>query len=163
MHSELHQKLKNGGFKIVKSRNQFEISKKLVERYTNIPAEYLLFLKSFETIANSSDTAWFNSVQDFNEQSDNEYKWKEFEILSLEWSEDDDDELVNVAEFWNHHIPILLSVKDGFQFLAISLANENYGEIVHGQEPVFEEVTKICNNFNELINLLANNKLQNLI
>ena len=163
MHSVLHQKLKNGGFEIVKNRNQLEIPKKLVERYTNIPTEYFLFLKSFETIANSSDTAWFNSLQDFNEQSDSEYKWNEFEILSLEWSEDDDEELVNVAEFWNHHIPILLSVKDGFQFLAISFTNENYGEIVHGQEPVFEEVTKICNNFNELINLLENNKLQHLI
>ncbi|WP_324027646.1 hypothetical protein QSV08_06765 [Maribacter sp. BPC-D8] len=163
MHSVLHQKLKNGGFEIVKNRNLLEIPKKLVERYTNIPTEYFLFLKSFETITNSSDTAWFNSVQDFNEQSNNEYKWNEFEILSLEWSEDDDEELENVAEFWNRHIPILLSVKDGFQFLAISLTNENYGEIVHGQEPVFEEITKICNNFNELINLLENNKLQHLI
>ncbi|WP_108868936.1 SMI1/KNR4 family protein [Aquimarina aquimarini] len=163
MKLEFYKKLTNGGFKVVKNLKEFEISKKILERYVNLPAEYLIFLRGFESITNMSDTIWFNSNNDFNAESDNEFKWNEFELLSLEWSEDDDDELINIVDFWKNHIPIILSVKDGFQFLAICLENEKYGEIVHGREPVFEDVTKICNSFNELIYLFEKKEIENII
>jgi len=34
----------------------------------------------------------------------------------------------------------------------------NYGKIIHGIEPEFEEVETICDNFDELIRLLKTDK-----
>jgi len=153
MKSEFYDKLTKGGFKVIKSK--IELPSSLLKRHKNLPQEYISFLESFESIINDSDTTWFLSVFDFNGKSNNEFKWNEFELLSLEWSEEDEEELNNITSFWNSHIPILMSVNNGFQFLAISLKDENHGEIVHGEEPVFEEVTKVCNNLNELIDLIG--------
>jgi len=146
--------LLNDSFNVTKNVTTIEISEQVLDRYENLPREYLQFLTHFERITNSSETTWFNSISDFNGTSDNEFKWNEFELLSLEWSEDDKEELVNISKFWNSHIPILLSVKEGYQFLAISLEEEKYGEIVHGKEPLFEETTKICNTFAELVDFI---------
>ncbi|MDF4202095.1 SMI1/KNR4 family protein [Maribacter sp. SA7] len=157
------EKLIKAGFKIKNNSTELEIPKSLLKRYNNLPIEYLTFLKNFEEITNEDDTAWFNLIKEFNGNSESEFKWNEFELLSLEWSEDDNEELKVITGFWNHHIPIILSVKDEYQFLAISLEKEKYGEIVHGTEPEFENIKKVCNNFNELIDLLEKKELKNIV
>ncbi len=160
MELEVHNKLIKIGFKVQKNSMDFKISQTLLKRYVNLPEEYLTFLKSFERVTNTSDTVWFISNDDFNESTKNDFKWNEFELMSLEWSEDDDEELISIRKFWKNHIPILISVKDVYQFWAISLTDDSYGEIVHGQEPVFEETTKVCANFNDLIDLMENKEIK---
>ena len=160
---ELYKKLTTAGFNVVHALSKNEISKSLLERYANLPSDYLQFLKNFESISNSTNTTWFNLNSDFNGETGSEFKWNEFELLSLEWSEDDKEELMNIKEFWKFHIPIVLSVNDGYQFFAICLEDEKYGEIVHGQEPVFEDVSKICNSFIELIDLLEKKQISNMV
>lgn len=157
------EKLIKAGFKIKNNSMELEIPKSLLNRYKNLPIEYLNFLKKFDEITNEEDTVWFNLIKEFNGNSENEFKWNEFELLSLEWSEDDAEEIKVITEFWNHHIPIIMSVKDEYQFLAISLEKEKYGEIVHGKEPEFENVTKVCNDLNELIDLLEKKELKNIV
>lgn len=134
-----------------------------MKHYTNLPSEYLLFLTYFENISNDSDTAWFNLNTDFNGKSENEFKWNKLELLSLEWSEDDNKELINIRKFWKNHITIILSVKDGFQFLAICLEKNKYGEIVYGREPLFEDVKKVCTSFDELIDLFEKKEIQSFL
>lgn len=156
-------KLIKAGFNVKKYTHEIEISKSLLNRYKNLPTEYLTFLKKFKEIVNETHTTWFNLSKEFNGTTENEFKWNEFELLSIEWSEEDVDELTTIAEFWNKHIPVIMSVKDQYQFLAICLEKEKYGEIVHGTEPAFENVTKICNDFNELVDLLERKGLQNIV
>lgn len=163
MQKKYIEKLKKGGLKVVESLKEQELSNVLLNRYKNIPSEYLTFLSSFERITNSTDTIWFNSNTDFSGTSDSEFKWNEIELLSIVWSEKDHTELEKISEFWDNHIPILISVKNGYQFLAICLLNKNHGEIVQGGEPEFEEVEKVCQNLDELINLIENRKLESLI
>lgn len=163
MELEVHEKLISIGFEVQKSLKDFKISQALLERYANLPEEYLIFLKSFERITNISDTVWFISNSDFNGSTENDFKWNEFELMSLEWSEDDEEEQINIREFWKNHIPILISVKDGYEFWAICLTDDQFGEIVHGQEPVFEETTRVCDNFNDLIDLMENKEIKTLI
>ena len=55
-----------------------------------------------------------------------------------------------------------MSVKDGYQFWAICLTDDQFGEVVHGQEAVFEETTRVCDNFNDLIALMENKKIRTL-
>lgn len=156
-------RLIKAGFKVEKYTTEIELSKRLLNNYENLPPEYLNFLKKNKEIINETDTAWFNLNKEFNENTKNEFKWNEYELLSMEWCEGDSEELELISKFWNKHIPILLSVKDKYQFLAICLEKEKYGEIVHGIEPEFENVTKICGNFSELIDLLENEELTDIV
>ena len=141
------------GFVITRRENPKELSSDILKRYKNIPAEYLSFLKQFKQIANKEDTVCFNSIEDFNEETETDFKWNAFELMSLECFEDDDEEQGIIRNFWNNHIPIVLSVTE-YEYLAICLENDRYGEIVHGLEPEFEETSKICDNFEQLIDLM---------
>ena len=96
MNLEFHNKLIKGGFNVEASSTEFKISLGFLERYPNAPSDYLNFLKSFTNISTTSDTSWFNSIDDFDKKSDNEFTWNAFELMSLEWSEDDLEELLNL-------------------------------------------------------------------
>jgi hypothetical protein len=147
--------LEESGFIVLRREIPKDLPAAILERYKNIPPEYLTFLQQFTLITNREDTSWFNSIEDFNGESDTDFKWNDFELQSLEAFEDDEEETENVIDFWNNHIPILMSVLD-YQYLAICLESDRYGEIVYGVEPEFEEATKVCDNFNQLMNMLKN-------
>ena len=144
--------LETCGFVVVRRKIPKELPTNLLKRYKNLPSDYLTFLNQFEQISNQKDTSWFNAIEDFNGEADTDFEWNNFELQSLEALEDDKEECENVRNFWDNHIPILMSVTE-YEYLAICLACDKYGEIVHGVEPVFEETTKVCNSFEELIAL----------
>ena len=147
--------LEAGGFIVVRRETPKELPAKLLKRYKNLPLDYLTFLTQFEQITNGKDTAWFNSTEDFNGESDTDFKWNDFELQSLEALEDDKEKIENIKNFWNNHIPILMSVVE-YEYLAICLDNDRYGEIVHGVEPEFEETTTVCDSFEQLMTLIKN-------
>jgi hypothetical protein len=149
------KKIEMAGFTVIPRKTKKDLPVEILKRYKNIPPEYLTFLQQFEQITNREDTAWFNSIEDFCEESDSDFAWNEFERMSLEALEDDETELRNIRTFWNNHIPIMLSVTE-YQYIAICLDSERYGEIVYGVEPEFEETLKVCDNFNELMDLFEN-------
>ena len=159
MQKEYYKQLTGAGFKVEKNSATTKLASSIVTRYQNLPSAYIKFLHSFKVITNVTDTSWFNLIQDFNTNSENEFKWNHFELLSLEWSKDDDEELKAIKNFWKQHIPIILSVKDGYQYFAICLNKNNYGEIVHGCEPLFEETTKISNNFTAFMELIEKGEI----
>jgi hypothetical protein len=145
--------LEAGGFIVIRRETPKELPAELLKRYENIPFEYLTFLKQFEQITNKGDTAWFNSIEDFNGETDTDFKWNDFELQSLDALADDEEEVENIKNFWNNHIPILMSVTE-YEYLAVCLESDKYGEIVHGVEPEFEETTKVCDNFEQLMTLI---------
>lgn len=147
--------VENGGFIIVRRETPNELSVEILKRYKNIPPEYLIFLEQFVQITNQEETSWFNSIENFNGELVTDFRWNDFELQSLEAFEDDEEEIENIKIFWNNHIPILMSVTE-YEYLAICLESDRYGEIVHGLEPEFEEVTKVCDNFEQLITLMKN-------
>ena len=145
--------IEEGGFIVERRESPKELPAELLKRYKNIPLEYLSFLQQFKQITNQEDTSWFNSIEDFDGETDTDFKWNDFELQSLEALEDDEEETEKARNFWNNHIPILMSVTE-YEYLAICLESSRYGEIVHGIEPEFEETTKICDNFEQLITLM---------
>ena len=111
--------LKNIGFVVTERLERKELSSDLQNRYSELPADYQEFLQRFQTITNESDNVWFNSIEDFNGESDSGFRWNEFELMGLEALADDKDSCDMIRLFWDSHIPILMSVKDGYQYLCI--------------------------------------------
>lgn len=156
--------LKNIGFVVTERLERKELSSDLQNRYSELPAEYQEFLQRFQTITNESDNVWFNSIEDFNGESDSGFRWNEFELMGLETLEDDEESCDMIRQFWDNHIPILMSVKDGYRYLSIDLSPENYGKIYYGVEPEFEESAElVCDSFNHLLEMLSSNEKEDIL
>lgn len=64
--------------------------------------------------------------------------------MSLEAAEGDENLENEVKQFWNSHLPIMMSVGGCYEYYAIAL---NDGSIVHGSEPEFEESLVLADSF----------------
>ncbi|MDM1298319.1 SMI1/KNR4 family protein [Empedobacter falsenii] len=145
---------------ILRQSNNDKLNSAFRIRYPLLPTDYEDFLHSFSVLTNTSDTTWFNSIIDFNEtNSDSGFKWNEFELLSLEVFDGDSENQEIVRDFWNKHLPIILSVKNNYAFFAIGVSSKNFGEIYFGQEPEFEEVELVENDFTSFIKSLRQGSL----
>lgn len=130
-------------------------------RYPHIPKSYLIFLTTFSLATNSSDTTWFNSISDFNETNEeSDFKWNEFELQSKEVFQDDKENQELIQKFWDAHLPIILSVKNKYAFFAIGVSKENFGKIYYGEDPEYEEVELVSNDFTSFMDNLMNKKLE---
>jgi hypothetical protein len=109
--------------------------------------EFQDFITLFSVCANESDNIWFLSYKDYN-NSDNSssFSWNEFEIQSLDISEND-SERNEIRNFWDRHLPFLMSVKNGYQYLSIGIREDNFGKIYYGCEPIYEEAILIAESF----------------
>ena len=88
----------------------------------------------------------------------------EFELMGLEALADDKESCDMIRLFWDSHIPILMSVKDGYQYLCIDLSPENYGKIYYGVEPEFEDSAEfVCDSFNHLLEMLSSNEKNDIL
>jgi hypothetical protein len=158
------EKLKRINF-IAKKGQQEELNLTLLNRYPNVPKEYLTFLSEIEYCENRDEKSWFNTISDFNGTTDNEFRWNEFEIMSLEGYQDENDEQTRVDEinkvtaFWDNHIPFLMSCKNFYCYFAICLLPATFGQIVYGNEPEFEETKPVANDFSVFMTKLLTQTL----
>ena len=106
-----------------------------------------------------NEKTWFICEDEFNNSSDTDFKWNEYELLSLEAAMGDDSWKSEITAWWDRHLPIVMSVDDGYSFYAIDLTNDK-GAIVHGCEPEFEEVEKVANTLEQFFELIMSNSLE---
>jgi hypothetical protein len=131
----------------------------LTKRYTIIPKEYLEFLKNIEACISPDEKTWFLDINDFSNNSDSAYKWNEIEEMCVLEAEGDEEWKREIVEFWDQHIPIIFSVKNGYAYYAINVGNK-FGTIVYGIEPEFEEVELIATTFKEFLDGIAKNNIK---
>ena len=110
-------------------------------RYPNIPEEIKAFISSFRKAETTDGQAWLVSASDFISSSDCEFSPDEFEKISLSAAEDDLKWRQVIIEFWNKHVPIYMSVKNGYEYIAYNLETEKF---VEGVEPEFEETLVVA-------------------
>lgn len=158
MNMDYSKKLEKAGFIVVSRNEEKQLPEGLLKRHPGIPPDYLQFLRQFTQITNAENTAWFLSVEDFRGESETAFLWNEFESQSEEAFQGDAAELESVREFWDKHLPVAMSVKGEYQYLALCLGSENYGAVVYGAEPEYEDAQKVCDSFAELINLFETAK-----
>lgn len=140
--------------------DQQVLSPVFLARYANLPTSYQDFLNTFSTLTNPSDTTWFNSIRDFNgESSVGNFAWNEFELQALATYVDEPATFQKVQQFWNRHVPIVLSVKCCYAHYSMALSPENYGKIYYGTEPDYEELCWVANSFEEFIQLIITKEI----
>lgn len=108
------------------------------------------FISHLEICANTSDTGWILTPKDFDPEIEKAYAHDEWERLSLEAADDDEEMSQAIRAFWDQHIPIHFDVSDGYAYHAIRLIDRS-GQIVHGCEPEFEETKVVANSFSEFL------------
>ncbi|MBL1409908.1 hypothetical protein [Sphingobacterium faecale] len=135
------------------------LSEQFLGRYPKLPREYADFVESFSLLSNKSDTTWFNSAGDFNGKEEGGFRWDEFEQQSLVAFDGDTVGQEQVRDFWNHHIPIVLSVKNGYSHFSMGVGDHNLGKIYFGEEPDYEEVEWVADSFLAFMEALKTGQL----
>jgi len=151
--------LENGWDLTRKAEIQLNLDSSIMARYNEIPSEYLDFLRIVEKCISPNEMTWFICEDEFNQRSDSEFKWNEFELLSLEAAMDDHKWQSEITAWWDNYLPIVMSVDGGYSYYAIDLTHDK-GAIVRGYEPEFEEVEKAANNFEHFLELIMSNSLE---
>ncbi|RJE87051.1 SMI1/KNR4 family protein [Paenibacillus sp. 1011MAR3C5] len=141
-----------------KSDVQLRLDSSVTTRYKTIPNEYVDFLSMVEKCISPNEKTWFICEDEFNNSADDAFRWNEFELLSLEAAADDRNWQSEITSWWDHYLPIVMSVDGGYSFFAIDLTNDK-GVIVRGYEPEFEEVEKAADSLEHLLDLIMSNSI----
>ncbi|NHQ88556.1 hypothetical protein HA050_20875 [Iodobacter sp. HSC-16F04] len=164
MKNNLIKKLKKHGWIFEHTdKNRKEKDNKEIEIIKKTSINLYKWCSFFDALYSSAEDEWFLSLNDFRNNSDSSFSWNEFEKICIESCSSPKEE-IEVRIFWSGHLPIFMSTKSGYQYWAIKTSGENIGAIYYGREPEFEEVTKIAENFDDLIkkinlSLDTNNKI----
>lgn len=143
--SEYLETLRSFGWKVArKPENTLKLKPEIFIRYPNIPENYLDFLQQVELCMNMAENAWFFTENDFNrnENDSESFKWNTYERMSLEATDGDEELTAQIIDFWNKHLPIAYAVHSDYAYLAISLTTQEYGAIVYGYGPMFEDTAR---------------------
>jgi hypothetical protein len=128
----------------------------ILKRY-NIPNEYKKFLEIIKNCISEDGNKWFLCINDYIEKEENEFRWNEYEIISIEAAADDDEWKDEIINFWDDHFPFFMGVEGEYEYYAI---NVNNGFIVNGCEPEFEETKIIAEYFYEFIGKIISGELK---
>ena len=115
--------------------------------------QLIVWVSSFSVLASSDDQVWFLSAENYAGGvgiSDEAFPWDAFRHESLAVASGP-AERAAINAFWSTHLPVLLSVRNGYEYLAIAPD----GQVVRGGEPEFEEVTIVAADFDALLRGVA--------
>lgn len=83
------------------------------------------------------------------------FRWNEYELIALEGAEDDPGRQSEIRAFWNEHLPIMMAVHSDYDYLAVRLAQPDFGSIVHGFALEWETPSIISRSFDEFLSHFA--------
>lgn len=113
--------------------------------------QLLAWVSSFSVLTSPDDQVWFLSAESYaGGVSDEAFPWDAFWHESLT-AVSGPDERAAIDAFWSTHLPILMSVRDGYEYLAVAPD----GKVVRGGEPEYEEVTVVAAGLDELLRRVA--------
>lgn len=128
----------------------FRLPPEVAARHPHVPAALTEFLSGLSACVNRTQTEWFLCEADFHGTSGGAFRWDEWERMSLE-AAGNAAETAEVRAFWDAHLPFLLSVRDGYAYLAVRTAPDGFGRVVAGREPEFEEASLVAGIFEQFL------------
>jgi hypothetical protein len=120
-------------------------------RYPRIPEDYVRFLQRVSCCENAEETVWFLCLNDYNSQGDSEWAWNAMEQIDLEGAEDE-TRRTEVVEFWNNHLPFMLSVVGEYAYLAFRVT-EHFGSVVEGYDIELTDPNEVAPSFEDFVRL----------
>ena len=152
--ADLLDALRKRNWKIEPSRSTEPLlPTEVQQRYPRLPEEITRFLEFLESCVNEAETVWFLCREDYRRTDGESFRWNEFELITLE--EADEEHARRVRSFWDAHFPIMLAVHSDYDYIAVSLEERTYGQIVHGSGPEFEETSLLAPTFAEFLVLFG--------
>jgi hypothetical protein len=128
-------------------RSSQRLPAQLLARYPWLPEDVRSFLSTYEMICRADQKMWLLLWPDYAGVSDAAFRWNEWELQSLDAVGSDEAERREIVAFWDRHMPIALSVDDGYGYYALRAD----GVVVTGREPEFVEATPIATSFREFL------------
>lgn len=117
------------------------------------PVDAVHWGSAFSRLSSPDDAVWFLALEDYAgapasaaEAADDGFAWNAFERLSLDAAAGDPDRAA-IRAFWGRHLPILLSVRGPYAYLAL----RDDGVVVYGEEPEFEETEEVAPDLGALL------------
>ena len=144
---------RKNNWNIVSNPEKIDLPDSIKNRY-KIPQQWFSFICKLKICENQSATKWFLTLNDYLPLAEG-FQWNEFELQSLEFS-DNENEKKQIISYWNTHLPIILSVDGEYSYYAIDTEN---GNVVLGCEPEYEESTVIADDFNTFIECVISGKI----
>lgn len=126
-------------------------------RYNGYPESWLRFISIVKSMVRKDERVWFLCAEDYDIQGEKAWQWNEWELLSLDAAGVDAAWKAEIEKFWNGHLPIVMSLEDGYAYYAINMKD---GSVVHGSEPEFEECETVADSFEDFIEKVIGNKIQ---
>lgn len=154
MHSML-EPLRDAGWIIEPAMLGSTLPVEIVRRHPRLPAEVCQVLSGIACCVSPDEGAWLFGVRDYASTGDAAFAWNEFETMSLDAAGEDAAERERIQRFWDEHLPVFMSVRDGYEYAAVRVAEPGLGTIVRGREPCFEEAEGVAGDFSEFIKGLA--------
>lgn len=74
----------SGWMVTLKSEPELHLNQQWIARYKIIPDEYASFLRLVSQCMSTSEQTWFLCEADYNNSSNSEFHWNEYELISLE-------------------------------------------------------------------------------
>lgn len=148
----LFSELRERGWVIRESETLNSLPENVRARYPAILPEVENFLGRLELCHNREENAWFLTPADFQKTDDDGgFRWNEYELMGLEGAENNPELQAQVRSFWNQHLPIMMAVHSDYDYLAVRLAEPNFGSIVHGAALEWENPSTVAGSFQEFM------------
>lgn len=123
----------------------------VVARYPSMPLNYRQFAESFGNVSSPGDRAWLVTSEVFC-GSGSAFAWNEWELQSLAAAGDDRTLVPRIGQFWDRHLPVVMSVKSGYAHFSLDLETMT---VVQGEEPEYEDVSRVASSVDELFQSMA--------
>lgn len=133
------------------------LPKEITVRYHDLPNQWLQFIGGVRKMFSADEATWFLCAEDYDTRLDHAWLWNEWETLSLKAAEGDKEWADAIKSFWDEHLPIVLSLRDGYAYYAISMTD---GSVVYGAEPEFEECEQAAASFPEFLERIMDGTIQ---
>lgn len=134
-----------------RGRSEALLTDQLKRRYSQLPANVEWFLGGLETCVNRNETVWFLTHNDYGQNRDGHFRLNEHELMCLDAAGGDNEDIERIRAFWDRHFPFMFAVHSDYDYLAVDLHPEVYGQIVHGYMPEPEQPSPIAYSFSEFI------------
>ena len=147
--------LAQAGWTVTPAAHPQPLPPALATRYPRLEPAVAQALMSLDDCVNPSETAWLLTATEFSQKVAQPFAWNAWEQLSLAAAGEDARWCAQIRRFWDQHLPVLLSVQNGYGYCAVGVAGPHAGQVVQGFEPEFEECTVAFPSFDAFLSALV--------